>query len=146
VSDVAIRKSTKSTAKKNWPEKFLARLRTTGIVGVSAQAAGVSREWTYKWRANHPDFAAAWDQAVDDAVDALEAEARARAIEGESDLLLMFLLKANRPSKYREKVQTEHTGAVTVRVIYDDASDPTGSGADPGPAPPAPPSTATDPG
>jgi hypothetical protein len=59
----------------------------------------------------------------------VELEARRRAIEGESDLLLIFLLKAHRPQKYREKVQPEHTGDVTARVIYDGDPDPAPPGA-----------------
>ena len=71
-----------------------------------------------------PDFALAWDVAVDAAADALELEARRRAVEGTekpvffqgyecgrireySDTLLIVLLKANRPGKFRERV--EHT-------------------------------------
>jgi hypothetical protein len=127
---MAATKRTKRTLKKTWPQKFLERLRQTGNVGVSAKAAGIARSQVYHWRGTHPDFAAGWDEALEDAVDALEAEARSRAIEGESDVLLMFLLKAHRPAKYRERVQAEHTGGVTVRVIYD---------GDPDPAPPAAP-------
>jgi hypothetical protein len=39
----------------------------------------------------------------EDAVDGLEAECRRRALNG-SDALLTFLLRAERPDKYREQV------------------------------------------
>ena len=52
---------------------------------------------------DHSTFAETWAQAREDAVDMLEAEARRRAL-ATSDALLMFLLKSERPEKFREKV------------------------------------------
>jgi len=49
---------------------------------------------------------------MEDAVDVLEAVARRRAVQG-SDTLLIFLLKAARPAKYRERHQVEHSGRLT---------------------------------
>ena len=51
--------------------------------------------------------------------DAMEAEARRRGLD-KSDLLLIFMLKANRPDKFRERQESQHTGEVTIRVIRED--------------------------
>ena len=112
--------------RKQWIPVFLAQLAATGNVSIAAEKADIDRTHTYNWRYKHEDFAAQWDEAMQVAVDALEAEARRRAVEGVdepvyykgqlvdtikkySDTLLITLLKAHRPEKFRERF--EHTGA-----------------------------------
>lgn len=68
----------------------------------------------YEWRDDDPDFAAAWAEAEETAIDALEKVARDRATEGKSDRMLEILLKAHRPEKYVERYKTEHSGSLTV--------------------------------
>jgi hypothetical protein len=75
----------------------------TGNVRLASSAAGVSRAAPYKRAQSSAAFAARWTQAREDAIDTLEAEARRRALTG-SDALLMFLLRAHRPERYRETV------------------------------------------
>ena len=116
---------TNLTAKKR--AAFCELLAATGNVTKSAQAIGVSRTCCYDHKDNDPVFAKAWENAVDDAVDALEEEGRRRAFEGVrepvyyqgnvcghiqkySDTLLMFLMKGHRPETYRERSHIEHTG------------------------------------
>jgi len=60
----------------------------------------------YRWRDRSPTFRREWDIAIEEAVDTLEAAARARALAGDS-VLLIFLLKAHRPDIYRETVRHE---------------------------------------
>jgi hypothetical protein len=77
----------------------------------------VSRRCAYDHREADADFAAEWDDAVEEATDTLEQEARRRALDGwdepvfwqgaecgvvrkYSDRLLELMLRANRP-KYR---------------------------------------------
>jgi len=79
-------------------------------VTAAAIAAGARRPMVYGWRADAPIFAEEWDGAVEAGTDKLEDEARRRALSG-SDQLLMFMLKARRPAKYRERSLHEHTGA-----------------------------------
>ncbi len=105
--------------KKTWKPRFIEALRQTGVVTRAARAAGVGRTTAYDHYKTDPDFARAWDDALEDACDEMEAEARRRAVEGTekpvyykgevvgtireySDTLLIFLLKANRPEKYRD--------------------------------------------
>lgn len=90
--------------------RFLARLRDTGNVRLSCNAAGVPRSTAYRWRDRWSTFADEWDEALEDACDILEAEAWKRAIEKNSDRLLMFLLKAHRPDKYKDRSAVEHSG------------------------------------
>ena len=93
----------RSTRRPDWAPRFLDVYSATGNVRLAAAAAGVSRESPYKKARANPTFAADWLRAREDAVDGLEAEARRRALST-SDTLLMFLLKADRPEKYRERV------------------------------------------
>lgn len=83
-------------------KKFLEDFAQSGNVTASAEAAGVLRNTVYSWRRDDPQFALDMDEAGDEAVDRLEQEARRRGMDS-SDTLLIFLLKANRPDKYRDK-------------------------------------------
>jgi transposase-like protein len=105
-------------------ERFIAELKATANVSRSAAAIAINRRTAYDWRRQYPDFAEEWDQAIECAVDELEAEARRRAFTGVeepvfykgeecgyirkySDKLLELLLKAHLPNKYRESVKVE---------------------------------------
>lgn len=72
------------------PEKltaFCAALSETCNVGRACAAVGISRYTAYKWRKDMPDFATAWDEAMQIGVSALEDEAHRRAFEGVADPL-----------------------------------------------------------
>ena len=99
---------TKVTAKerRDWRPGFLTTFRQTGNVLLSCHAAGISRKTAYQTRQRNPAFAAEWAAAEEDATEALEAEARRRAMST-SDTLLIFLLKARRPAVYRENARVE---------------------------------------
>lgn len=73
--------------------------------------------------------------ALETAAEVLEQEAWRRAVTGTlkpvyqggeqvgtvreySNTLMIFLLKGANPEKYRERVQQQHSGEVTVRVAY----------------------------
>src|ERR1700760_3097839 len=85
-------------------EVFLRALAETGNVSASAEAAGIGRNALYQWRSDDLGFARAWDLALELGVDALEDEAKRRAMNG-SDTLLMFLLRGRRPEVYGQKSQ-----------------------------------------
>jgi hypothetical protein len=95
-------------------EAFIANLQEGRSVRGAAMAAGINRTLVYKWRGEMPDFAAAWDEAVQAAADLVEEEVWRRAVLGVrkpvfrrgeqvgtvmaySDRLLMFLLQRLRP-------------------------------------------------
>ena len=82
--------------------KFLASLAEGNSVARAAGDAGVGRSTAYEWREAEPEFASAWDDAVETGTDALEDEAVKRAKNG-SDTLLIFMLKARRREKFAER-------------------------------------------
>jgi hypothetical protein len=129
-------------------DAFLAELALRGNISDAARAAGVSRRTPYEWRDADPDFAAAWQEALETAIDAMEREAHRRAFEGTSkpiigrvgkdedgiltdsageeiyireysDSLATLLLKAHRPEKYRERTDVQHSGAVQIEYVND---------------------------
>ena len=95
-------------ADQTWPAEwmpvFLLALRNSANVRASCQAAGISRKEAYKRRGNSARFKDAWDEALDDAIDTLEAVAWKRARE-QSDFLLWRMLAANRREKYGDAVK-----------------------------------------
>jgi hypothetical protein len=117
---------------KDRREAFLRALADTGIVTVAAGVAGVTRARAYQVRKEDPVFAEAWDEAEEQAADALEAEAWRRAVVGVpeplvsagrvvrdddgrplairrySDTLLVTLLKARRPECFKDRTVIEH--------------------------------------
>ena len=90
------------TSKHPKKAAFLAAYMTTATVAGAARAAGINRETHYAWLKDDADYAAAFADAREAAIEHLEDVARRRAVEG-SDTLLIFLLKAARPSVYRER-------------------------------------------
>ena len=117
---------------KDRREAFLTALADTGIVSAAASIAGITRARAYQVRKQDPGFAAAWEEAEEQAADALEAEAWRRAVDGVpeplvsagkivrdddgqplairrySDNLLLALLKARRPEKFKDRAVVEH--------------------------------------
>jgi hypothetical protein len=127
------------TVPLNWlalESRFLDELELTGNVARACTAIGISRQSAYERRKRDDGFAAAWDQAIEVATDALAFEARRRALDS-SDALIMFLLRAHRPGIYRDQVRHEHQGGLTVRVEYADTyGDAPASTSSSGPNPP----------
>ena len=108
---------TARTIKKE--DVFLQSLSEGMSVSASCQKASVPRRTVYEWRDRSESFKAAWEAAVEEGTDLLEDEARRRAVQGTekpvfyqgiqcgsireySDTLLIFTLKARRPTKYRD--------------------------------------------
>lgn len=65
-----------------WHAAFLSALRETGVVRSACEASGVSRTAAYTHRNRDAEFAARWDDAIQDAADLLETEAIRRARVG----------------------------------------------------------------
>ena len=100
--------------------RFFEHLAESCNVTLSAQAIGMSRGHMHNLRRNDKAFAKDWDNAIEIATDALEHAARKRAMDGYqrpiyqrgelvgyepcySDQLMITLLKAHRPEKFRDK-------------------------------------------
>jgi len=89
-----------------WRKPFLTVLAKGANVSQAAKKAGISRQAAYRAYDTDLEFQAQWDSALEEACDVLEKEAWRRALK-QSDTLLIFLLKAHRPQKYREVIQTQ---------------------------------------
>ena len=61
-------------------EQFLAALSQTASVTRACEIANLPRRTVYNWRAMDPEFARAWEVALDLGTDALEDEAIRRAL------------------------------------------------------------------
>lgn len=104
--NVTLKKEKRAKADE-WRPLFIATLRNTANVRAASQAAGITRRTAYRNREACEEFKQAWDEAIEDACDILEANAFKRA-NTTSDTLLIFLLKAHRPAKYRETIDHNH--------------------------------------
>jgi hypothetical protein len=124
--------------------KFVDALVEFGLVTRAAEIAGISRWSAYQHRAKDSDFAAAWDDAREQFCEALEDEARRRAMDGieepvyyqgrqvgtqrvYSDKLLALLLRAARPSKYGRRIETgnvaQQSGGLTISISGSNQND-----------------------
>lgn len=65
-----------------WREPFLRALGNVPVVREAARAAGVTRSTAYKARKADPEFARAWDEALENGIDCAELEAFRRAVVG----------------------------------------------------------------
>lgn len=131
----------RTLARPDWAERFLAALHR-GNITAACKAANVGRRTVYDRRDRDLAFAQAMADALEDAVDLLEAEAWRRAADGlerkrfhkgeplidpetgeqyvereYSDQLMMQLLRAHRPERYRERREVEHTGGVRLELV-----------------------------
>lgn len=90
---------------------FLAAYEQCGNITQASKAVGISRQTHYDWMRDDDDYKKAFADAEEAAGDALEAEARKRALAG-SDTLLIFLLKGHKPEKYKERVAADLSGGL----------------------------------
>jgi hypothetical protein len=117
---------------------FIAHLRQSANVSRSARSAGLCVSGLYRHRANKPAFAALWDSAIAEVVDALEEAVLGRARDGTekpvyyggerigkhqlySDALAMFVLKSKRPEVYARALQSGESGEAVDSMSDGDA-------------------------
>jgi uncharacterized protein YycO len=124
--------------KEDRQKAFLAAYAECGTILHAAKAAKITRETHYEWLRSDEAYKERFEEARKEAVEYLEREARRRAIEGTrskkftksgdpivdpetgkqyeeleySDTLLIFLLKANAPEKYRERSDLNVSGTL----------------------------------
>lgn len=97
---------------------FLDALEKGYSVSRSAAEAGHSVNAFKTWKAEDEEFSKDWEDAIEAGTDRLEDRARDRAMR-DSDGLMVVLLKARRPEKYRERSSVEHSGAVDLSSARD---------------------------
>lgn len=119
------RRPTKTTGEKDpWQARFVAALEKSPNISAAARAAGINRTYAYAHREENADFAAAWDAAIQKAVDELEAAAFRRG-KARSDTLAIFLLKSHRAEVYGERkpppqdVNVHLTGLESIAAAFD---------------------------
>ena len=128
------KKGLKQSQRESAQDRFLAAFAETATITAAAEVADVGRRTHYDWMAD-PEYAARFADAEQEAVDALEAEARRRAVVGVeepvgwyqgvpgeyvrkySDTLLIFLLKGAKPEKYRERFEHSGPGGVPLQPV-----------------------------
>lgn len=117
-------------------QDFLGFLELTANVTLACNMCGLSRKTAYNWRSTVEGFADAWDASQEVGTDALEDEAIRRASNGTmkkkftgkgeavidpetgeqyieheySDTLLIFMLKARRPDKFKDRIDARLGG------------------------------------
>jgi hypothetical protein len=118
-------------------QAFLTHFLRVGTIRGASLASGVARSTHHWWIERDTTYAVAFGQARDALVETLEAEAVRRARDGwvepvfhqgaqvgsvrkYSDTLIIFLLKANRPDKYRDNVTVIKLGDVNLKSLTDD--------------------------
>jgi len=86
--------------------RFLEKYRELRTIHQTCKAFRLSRNTFIKWRNTDPVFKEKFEEIENELYEALEVNAYKRALSG-SDLLTIFLLKANNPEKYRERIKHE---------------------------------------
>ena len=97
----------------------------------AARRVGLSTLAINRYKKKNPEFMARWQEAYDEFTHFLEgkAEEMARNAMSTSPVMLIFMLKARKPSVYRDNVKMEHTGSVTFAADFAQAMEKVTSGA-----------------
>ena len=92
--------------KEHLKEPFLEAFRELGFIHAAADRINVTTRTIYRWRESDENFRNKFHEAQQRNVERLERIAMARAMK-KSDILMIFLLKALNPEKYKERYQHE---------------------------------------
>ena len=92
----------------------MAAYATVGRVDKACKIAGMSRETHYQKLRNEEAYRAAFAEADHRFRDVIEAELVRRAIECESDTLLMFIARGAMPDKYRDRASVDVSGTINL--------------------------------
>lgn len=125
--------------KKAQKKRVIEKYKETGQVVTACAAVKLSRITFYDWLKRDPKFKEDFDNANFEVVGLMEDEAKRRGMEGidepvfhrgeqcgvirrYSDQLLITLLKAHAPEKYRNNVQADITtkGQAIGKIIIED--------------------------
>jgi hypothetical protein len=114
---VGRKRGSKAKGSGEWKPVFLAALQKLPVVHVACQASGISRAEVYRARTRDADFALAWEQALQDGIDVIEAQLMARAIKSDT-IASIFILKNRRPEIYGENVNVNVSGTLSVEEVH----------------------------
>jgi hypothetical protein len=113
---------------------FLAAIAETGNITSASKITKIARVTHYAWLQDDSDYATAYKDAIEQAAENLEAEARRRATKGTarpvfykgeecgtvqeySDTLLIFLLKGAMPGKYKDNLNVDANVSITFEQL-----------------------------
>ncbi len=124
-----LNRRSKSAAQKQQngkKERYLEALAAVGTLSGACRVAGISPHTVYAWEADDPAFVDRQAEARTRVADRLEEMALSRALnvkDPHGHLMIIFMLKALRPDKYREriKVDLEH---IVRRMAAEEGLDP----------------------
>lgn len=81
----------------------LTAIASCGNISKACREAGIEHSQYYDWIHKDPDLKARHDEALDQALDAIEQKVYQRAFD-QSDRLCEWLLSRRRPEKYGDKI------------------------------------------
>lgn len=102
-----------------WTQAFLAALREMPVVAHACRAVDIERSTAYRAREAHPDFAEAWDEAMEEGIDRAEQEAFRRAVVGFEEPVVDKGRLAYRYERYVDEEGAEH-----YRIVLDEHGQP----------------------
>jgi hypothetical protein len=115
-----------SVMRTDWQDAFLSAFSNSGNIRLSLfacdrQGVKVSRQTVANERKRSESFRERYEEAEEESVEVLEAEARRRAMDN-SDTLLWGLLKAHKPQRYSEKAvhQTFNANIQATKIEFPD--------------------------
>jgi len=100
----------------DWIPAFLAALQQLPNVRTACMKASVSRSEAYRLRAEDSTFSLAWQEALQDGIDLIEATLMARAMKRDT-VAGIFLLKNLRPDVYGENVNVNVSGSLSIEEV-----------------------------
>lgn len=103
----------------DWKTPFLAALENVPVVSHAARAAGVDYRNVWTVRKNDPEFAKAWDEALEAGIDKAEQEAFRRAVVGFEEPVIHQGRLAYLYERYLDDDGNEH-----YRPVLDDNGQP----------------------
>mgnify|MGYP003628517312 CR=1 FL=1 len=109
-------KGSKAKGVGEWQKVFLVALGKLPVIKVACVEAQVSRAEVYRARTRDPKFAIAWDHALQDGIDAVEANLHMRARDKDT-IAAIFLLKNLRPEVYGENVNVNVSGSLSIDEV-----------------------------
>ena len=91
-----------------------------GIITHVANALGVDRSAVYKARDRHPTVAQALEESRERIVDEAENALMGRIKQGDTTAIIFALKTLGKSRGYIERSEVEHSGGMTIEVVYVD--------------------------
>jgi len=107
----------KASQKKKRQDRFILAFQMTASISSACAKSGIDRSLFYDWKKNDLEFLTRFEDLDMALTDKLESKAVDLAMDGETPVL-MFLLRARLPGKYREKQEISIEGAVPLSITF----------------------------